>query len=220
MNFRLAIFCLAALFAVSGTTSSYAGSWTVFELAPWEEPGEGGPRNIVFTFENNVLSLNTEAVSVGSGGSSTQVWQLLNSGSWAAIGSVDGSGDLVADPYASFVTNGFGGYVEWSPDTPTGYTAPLLLGHSFNGNGAATYQSYSFGEPVGEPVSGTLTLWSYLPRRELEDDTYTPVGHTFYASNVAGSVPAVPEPLGIVALISGLVGLAGIAFRSRRRLGA
>ncbi|MDI7277468.1 MAG: hypothetical protein QME94_15935, partial [Anaerolineae bacterium] len=102
MNHRLMIPILLGL-ATALCSAACADSWIVHELAPWEEPSEGGPRAIIFTLTNDTLSLNTTGISTGGGGSSTRVWELLFSGRWAAFGAVDPSGSLVPDPYAAFL---------------------------------------------------------------------------------------------------------------------
>ena len=181
------------------------------ELDPWEEPSEGGPRAIIFTLANDTLSLNTTGISTGGGGSSTRVWELLFSGNWAAFGTIDSSGSLVPDLYATFLYDGHGGRVQWARNTPFGYTAPLMLGSSFIGDGAATYYDYSYSEPTGRSTRGTLVLWSSLARRPLEDDTYTARSHTFYV------VSNIPEPSSVLALFCGLVCLAGAALRRKMR---
>ncbi|MDI7277469.1 MAG: hypothetical protein QME94_15940, partial [Anaerolineae bacterium] len=105
--------------------------------------------------------------------------------------------------------DGHGGRVQWAPNAPFGYIAPLMLGNPFIGDGAATYYDYSYSEPTGRSTRGTLVLWSSLARRPLEDDTYTAKSHTFYV------VSNVPEPSGVLAIFCGLVGLAGAALRRK-----
>jgi len=166
-----------------------------------------GCNNIMFSFENNVLSLNTSSIST-QGGSSVQRWVLLFSGNWAVCGSVDEDGNLVKDPYADFIVDNSGGYINWSPETPFGYTTTLLLGASFIGDGAKTYYDYTFGEPSGRETTGTLVLWEYFTRRPLEADTYTKKSHTFTAV-----YEPVPEPSSILTLAIVLSGAVSMGLR-------
>jgi len=208
MNWKFLVLLVIGL-AAGSAAAPRAETWIVQQLAPWQDPSENGPREIVFTLDGSLLSLNTTAISTGGGGSSTRVWDLLFSGRWGVTGTIDSSGNLTPDRYAAFVCTDQGGWIKWASDTPFGYTAPFMLGSSFVGDGAATYYDYEYSERTGRSTTSTLAIWSYLPRRPLEDDTYTSVSHTFYVTNV-------PEPAGFLAVSCALIGLAGIAWRRRR----
>jgi hypothetical protein len=194
----------------------HADTWTIATLPDWVGDWVQ-PRDIIFTFENDTLSLNTEAIST-EGGSSCEVWQLKFSGNWAACGTIDGAGNLLSDPYATFVYEARGGHIQWAPNTPSGYTAPLMLGFSFSGDGAATYEDYGVFnyetgqyEPTGRTTTGTLVQRHYLALRSDEMDIYDPLTHTFQATPV-------PEPPSILALMCGFVGLVGYMGRSKRSI--
>ncbi|MEN6372374.1 MAG: PEP-CTERM sorting domain-containing protein [Armatimonadota bacterium] len=204
-------FLLLSMLTILTISGVHADTWTVFQMDPsWTPSDKYCPRDLTFTFSDGRLSLNSRATSTGGGGSSTHAWQLLFSGSWAATGTIDNSGSLVRDPYATFNYDGYGGHIDWASDTPSGYTAQLLIGYRFNGDGAATYQNYEGEQPVGEPVMGTLVLWDYLALRPLEDDLYTLQNHAF-------TVTAIPEPSSLPALGIVLSGLGATIIKKKRK---
>lgn len=205
---KLLILILLVMLTAS---SIYADTWTVFEMDPsWTPSDEYCPRDLTFSFTDGRLSLNSRATSIGGGGSSTHVWELVFSGNWAAVGTIDESGNLVRDPYATFVQEGYGGYIDWASDTPYGYTAPLLLGCLFNKDGAMTYRNFADGKPVGDPITGTLVLWDHLALRPLEYDTYIRQSHEFSATFV-------PEPSSMATLSLAVSGLCTALIRKKRR---
>jgi hypothetical protein len=206
MDCKILVICMAVLVAI-GCIDAYADTWTAYELPAGLEPSEGCPRSIAFTFENDILSLDNTAVSVGDGGSSTESWTLLLSGNWAVLGTID-SGNLIADPYATFNYQGNGGYITWALNTPVGYNASLLLGASFSGDLAPTYHDYQLYEPTGSSTTGTMALWHSLDRRPQENDYYIGLSHTFTATHV-------PEPSSILALLIGLNGFIGIIIKRK-----
>jgi hypothetical protein len=130
---------LLTLLIATGTCTAYADSWTIYSIDV--DPGSGLPSDITLTFESGHLTLNNELIGT-PGGSSFQSWTLLTAGSWAAAGTIDGQGSFVADPYAVFVPEWHGGHIQWAANTPVGYIAPLQLGVSYSGDGAAHYEGY------------------------------------------------------------------------------
>ncbi|MEN6521726.1 MAG: PEP-CTERM sorting domain-containing protein [Armatimonadota bacterium] len=205
---RLLILSMLTIFTVSAV---HADTWTVFRMDPsWEPSDEYCPRDLTFTFSGGRLSLNSTATSTGGGGSSTHTWQLLFSGNWAVAGTIDETGSIIRDPYATFIYDKHGGYINWASDTPSGYTTQLLLGYRFDGDWAETYQNYEYEQPFGEPVTGTLVLWDYLVRCPLENDIYTPQNHEF-------SVTAVPEPSSIGILGFAVWGLGTVSIRKKQQ---
>lgn len=208
LNRIFVVFCLIG-FIVSTAISCSAATWTVTALGDdVEMQTEWDFRDITFTFENNTLSLNTSWIGTWPG-SSCEGWELLSAGRWAVCGTIDESGYLLPDQYATFDIENNGGHVRWAQDTPSGYVAPLLLGHSFIGDGSATYSNRIY-ENIIDSTDGTLVLRDYLPMRLDEQDFYTADQYTFYATNPA----SVPEPSGISVLIPSILGLAG-ALRHR-----
>lgn len=185
-------FVILILLAVLVSGVAWAESWTVFSIDP---SLSDGPADITFTFKNNHLTLNNSAVHTPAG-SSYQGWFVHLMGQWAVMGTIDQSGDLLPDPYATFDNQGW--RIQWSPNTPTGYVAPLLLGYSFNGDGADNYEGYWLDEgtyerhPNGQSATGTLVLkeYTYYPR----EYAYTKLSNTFYTTN------PVPEPSSLAAL--------------------
>lgn len=194
--------------AVCGT--AHTDIWVAFDSPEWAELPEWSPTQMVFTFDGGRLTINTSTISEDSG-SGTESWTLLFSGDWAVLGTIDDSGSLVPDSYATFVYDGYGGYVDWVADTPSGYIAPLLLGASYIGDGAMTYEEYAEYQPTGYTVTGGIVLWNNLPMRQGERELYTALGHTFYAD----SSVQVPEPAGILAMLTGLSGFLGLMVRRR-----
>jgi hypothetical protein len=88
-----------------------------------------------------------------------------------------------------------------------------MLGASFAGNNASTYVC-GWGTPICE-VTATLALNSHPTYWGPQYNLYDAVDHTFYAPYVQGSA-VVPEPMGLLTLLTGAVSLAGFAFRARR----
>jgi hypothetical protein len=202
------VLCVIALALTLGQAAS-AENWTVFQADENEVSGEISA--IIFTLDKNILSLNTPGLTERAG-SSAENYELLFSGTWAACGTVDGSRNFVPDPYAKFVMDGYGGSVVWADGTPKGYSAPLMLGCSFKGDGAAEYQNALGYEPA-DKVKGTLVVWDSLPMFPGAREVYNPVDHTF---KVVHSVPA-PEPSGIAAvLVTAVTALAGGLGRIKR----
>jgi hypothetical protein len=195
------VLCAIAIIALIGGPAG-AEEWVVFGISPDEADGYS---SITFDFSNNVLSLNTFSIGT-AGGSSNESWTLLFSGVWAAMGTVDTANDLTPDPYATFIYDGTGGHVHWAADTPEGYTAQLLLGYSFNGDGAPTYSSYYYGDYV--PIAGTLVLRDRVFSAP-DLDQFANTSHTFYAT--------VPEPSSLLALVCGLVGMGGLVRRRQKK---
>ena len=211
------LFCIAAL-GLAWSASFAAATWTVFSVPEvyWSRIPDWSPRDITFTLDSDILSLNTQAIGTDSGSSSV-AWKLMFSGDWAVFGSVDPSGALTRDPYASFNYDGLGGSISWATNTPDGYTAPLLFGYDFTGNGATTYSEYAGGEPSGVETTGTLVLKEYLPMRSHEQDIYTAQSHDLNSGNIV-YVSNVPEPPALVAMLCGIVGLAGTLLRRGEKL--
>ena len=217
MKWKLCALLLVWLVAV-GLSAAHADTWVAYDIPPEEaDPDWGGegvpaPSDITFTFENNCLSFNNEFMGT-SGGSSHQDWHLLTVGSWAVAGTIGEAETLMADPYATFVYGWHGGHIQWAANTPSGYVAPLLLGYSFDGDGAVSYEGYWTDEityerfPNGMSATGTLVIQEYT--RSTQEYAYTNLSHTFYASYV-------PEPSSFIALACGLAGLGGLIRRSRR----
>lgn len=193
--------------------AAVADSWTVFSYPGGNPIAPGYPSEIAFTLHNGMLSLNSDTIAT-VGGSSSTTWKLLFSGNWAVSGTVDESGSYAPDPYAKFVASGQGGHIEWAENTPIGYSAPLIVGASFAGDGASSYTS-QWGRPISD-VTATLALNSHPTFWGPEYNLYDSVGHTFYAAYAQGAAP-VPEPTGMLTLLTGAVSLAGFAHRTRRR---
>ncbi len=153
------------------------------------------PDRFRFTFDGRNLSVNRTSIWT-VGGSSCTASSLLLSGSWAVFGTVTDS-ILTPDPYATLV----GGAVQWAANTPIGYTANLLLGYSFEGDGAPMYQrqpSYNYPPQQGT----TLMIRTYSPRMGYDyPDSYAFRNHIFTATYI-------PEPSAILALLCGVGGLA------------
>lgn len=186
----LCVYLLSLVF----TASAWAADWEVLDYYPQADPG-----SIVFTFGDDVLSINQTSV-FRQGGSSGGLSTLHFAGIW---GVVSRSADMYdPDPLARFVITGDGtGYVDWAAGAPHGYQAYLLLGHRFDGNGAAIYhRTY----PPEYDVTGTLVLGERF-------------GNGIYYRNVYNTFEVVntPEPSAMLALIYGFAVVAGIVVRSR-----
>lgn len=207
----LAVAAIATVLLLCGGVLSAAAAdswWLASTFNPLT-----GPQSMIFTFNDNVLSLNVHYLGSHTTRGSDD-YAIHFSGDWAVCGFVDGGGALHRDPYATFVYNANrdGGYVQWSSDRPVGSGTNLLLGYSFTGNGSATYQGwhddYMDQRTWLNPVSGTLVLEdhsaSFYPF-SYEDLSYAAIQHNF----------AVSEPSSILALISGLPGL--LAMKKRRQ---
>lgn len=174
---RLAFVCALLLLLTTRVNSTQ--TWTVATMYFYMPDYS---ISIEFTLsDDDVLTLNRTSICTPWSGSSSECYILHISGNWAVCGSVDGeTGDLIPDPYATFEYGDTGtevrGKVTWAPDTPPGYTCPLLLGHTFNGDGAASYQGWSHMGP-GPVVTATLAFeWSLT----FQGDSYFwPVDHTF-----------------------------------------
>lgn len=198
------LFCL--LLIAAGAAG--ADEWVVWDyyndpFGASHNPIEEGTSRFVASFADGRLSFSdTYAKTVG--GSSASHWTLLFAGNWGVFGSVNEHGVLLPDPYATFVIEGpAAGYVVWAPETPFGYTASLLLGHRFVGDGAVTYYSN-----IDRPeVTGTLVL--ELGRQWYTYRAYTEREHVFEATYV-------PEPAGVLAMTTGLVGLWSVSLRRHR----
>lgn len=201
---------LCILFSFLTASVCLGATWNLAALSDNTET-EGDFKDITFTFENNTLALNTEAIATWPG-SSCEVWQVIFSGNWAVCGTVDGSGNLISDTYATFDINGNGGHINWAQNTPSGYVAPLLIGYSFTGDGSVTYTNRIY-DNVIDTTNGTVVLRNYLAMRLDEQDFYTHLDHAFYAT-----YPTVPEPGSIITLMSGLIGLVGVISRNKARM--
>lgn len=208
-------FCtlLVALASLVCSGAAGADSWTVFSYPGGNPIAPGYPSEIAFTLHNGMLSLNSSTIAT-VGGSSSTTWKLLFSGNWAVCGTVDESGSYARDPYATFVASGQGGHIEWAGNTPLGYSAPLMVGASFAGAGASNY-TCQWGRPIND-VTATLALNRHPTFWGPEYNLYDSVEHTFYASYAQGASP-VPEPMGLLTLLTGAVSLGGFAHRTRRR---
>lgn len=191
--------------------AAQADTWVAFRNTG-NPPLPSYPDSLVFSLEDDVLSLNAyEIVTVG--GSSSMTFALLFSGTWAACGSIVDS-RLVPDPYATFIASGPGfGRVDWALGTPRGYKAQLMLGKPFEGDEAATYLS-SWGQPQGY-VTGTLVLSRHATFRGPDYTIYERLAHTF---EVPYSGLEIPEPASLLLLASGVTLIGGILGRGERRL--
>ena len=206
---RLILLSLLAILASVTCGGLSADTWTAFSYGGGNPLTDGSPADMVFTLCSNHLSLNSSKITT-IGNSSAMTWTLLFSGDWAACGTIDGSGDYIPDPYASFVQEGQGGDIQWANHTPVGYQAPLMLGRRFVGDGAATYTS-RWGAPIGE-VSASLVLNTHPSIWGSEYNLYEPVMHTFMATYPP--VQAVPEPTGLLSLFAGGISLLGFRFKT------
>lgn len=160
------------------------------------------PDRFRFTFDGARLSLNGSMIST-VGGSSQMESDLLLSGSWAVCGSV-ADGVLTPDPYATFAS----GQVHWAAGTPIGYTASLLLGYSFQGDGAPMYQQHpTYSHPLQQGT--TIMVRTYSPRMGYDyPDSYSSKSHVFTATHV-------PEPASALVLFCCL-GMYGARRKMRR----
>jgi hypothetical protein len=205
----LSVFLLL-LVSISGT--AFSESWILF-VNLGNPPINGNPNEMVFNLNNNVLSLNTPNI-ITVGGSSSMSYSLLFSGQWAVCGQVDNAGQLIQDPYASFVVDGDGsGHIAWSTTTPYGYTTNLLLGADFTGNGASSYAGSWYGMGV-DPVAGTLVLQQQQTTYRT-NVLYSDMG--YHVFQIAKNPQVVPEPSGLIGMI--LVGSAAFgAYKRSRRI--
>lgn len=223
----LRIVLLSAMCAFIPVCASAASSWMVaaIDTDPWL------PSTITFLLSGNQLLLNNTLI-YQPGGSGAWSRLLHLTGTWAACGTVDVYGSLVADPYASFVIlantipppappdDGHYprrdwidawyclGYVRWSPDTPNGYAAPLMIGARFVGDGAVAYHYED--DCITSDAMGTVVLqdtYAYS-HGHYGVKNYTALTHTFRVSQA-------PEPSSMEILLAALGGLGVIA---RRRL--
>ncbi len=204
------VFC-----AVVSSGEARASAWTVFAYDGDNPVASGLPSDITFTFDNTRLSLNSSRI-VTVGGSSSMTWTLLFSGNWGVCGTIDDSGNYTPDPYASFKADGQGGSIEWNADTPSGYATQLILGGSFTGDGGSTYTG-QWRMPIGE-ATATLALNTHPSIWGAEYNLYLPESHTFVAEY--RPAVAVPEPTGMLTLLSGAISIAGFGFRARRSRGS
>lgn len=158
------------------------------------------PDRFRFTFDGTSLTVNRFGIST-VGGSSSTASELILSGRWAVFGWVDDN-ILTPDPYASLVD----GRVHWAPNTPVGYTANLLLGYRFEGDGAPMYQQHpSYIYPLQQGT--TLMIRTFSPRMGYDyPDRYSFKSHVFTATYV-------PEPEALAGVMSGITLLA-----ARRRV--
>ena len=195
------------------SSGALADAWTVFTYDGSNPVVPGLPSDITFTFDNTHLSLNSSKIAT-VGGSSSMEWTLLFSGIWAVCGTIDESGNYTADPYASFTAHDQGGSIEWKAGTPSGYATQLILGGSFIGDGASTYVS-QWGEPICE-VKATLALNTHPSIWGAEYNLYEAASHTFLTQYSPVSPAMVPEPMGLLTLLTGAISIAGFGFRARR----
>jgi hypothetical protein len=208
---------IALLFAFIIIACSHlsADTWTPFAYDGGNPLATGSPSQMSFTFGNNHLSLNSNSIST-VGGSSAMTWNLLFSGNWAVCGTIDESGAYVPDLYASFETDGQGGYVRWANNTPDGHLTSLLVGMPFEGDGATAYTS-RWGSPLGE-VTASLALNTHPSLWGSNYNLYEPVSHSFNAAySAVHPMAAVPEPSGLISLLAGGISLLGCGVRRNRR---
>lgn len=219
------IVLLLATCAFVPTCACATSIWMVatIDTDPWL------PSTITFLFTDNQLLLNN-AFIFQSGGSGAWSRLLRLTGTWAACGTVDLDGSLIADPYATFVILASTvpaaappddgcyplapwvdrwyclGYVRWSPDTPDGYAAPLMLGARFAGDGAAAYHyedDYVTSDAVGTVVLQDTYAYSH---GHYGVEKYAALSYTFWAAQA-------PEPSTMVTVLAALGGLSVVARR-------
>ncbi len=204
------LFCMVILLPSSACQAEQWILWDYYaEYPPWGHGNpllSGAPSQFICTFENNTVWFNATQ-SATEGYSSRSNWELKISGTWGVCGQVVNN-VLVPDPYASFVIDGpTSGHVAWQPDTPAGYTAPLLLGWFFEGCGAPTYTPMQYGNTLPTVTANiALETYAHLAPANLYD-LYRAKSHTFQA------VMPVPEPSAIIALLIGLGALVGRKLR-------
>lgn len=159
-----------------------------------------------FNFDGRYLSVLGGSLTTVGGSSSITVGLLL-SGNWAVCGSV-ADNIWTPDPYASLVDYN----VMWASNTPYGYSTSLLIGYNFAGNDAATYDDYlGFSH---HPVTGTAVL-SYYPTSSGGSNNWRHY-YTLSTHSFALTYNPVPEPASILGLLTGLVGIGGMAIRGRK----
>jgi hypothetical protein len=177
--------------------------WVAWSYSSGGENPLSGPSQFVCTLGDDYSVTFDHTSSRTVGGSSASYWDLCFYNIWAACGTISPSLDLAADPYASFAN----GFVRWASDTPDGYVAPLMLGAMFNGNGAVGRG----GDNYSPTQYGTI----FLEKMWMGGygHSYTPLSHKFLVTYAA-----VPEfSSSLPALLTALVGVAGLALRGRRR---
>lgn len=199
------VFSLLSIASACGSAS--AERWVVWDWRPSVFDGvhtPGVPDSIYFDFNGENLVLASPSYSWAYA-TIVDTYSLLFSGTWAVMGTVEND-VLTPDPYASFVQTSVGsGTVVWAPGTPQGYTAPLLLGARFHGDGGATYPE------TGGSYTATLVLWEHkVECGQYQFDYLSRWTHAFDAVN-----NTVPEPSGLLALVCGL-GSLGLPWRRRR----
>lgn len=185
-----------------------AVSWVVFDVDrdfQWGHNPIEGPRQIIYTLDNYQLILDPDSVHT-VGGSSAYHWNLGFSGQWAVLGSISSS-IFTPDPYASFIQTGMGeGYVSWDSSTPLGHTTSLILGGSFYGDGAATYQEQS--TFPADTVTGTLVLHrTFLGGYGNE--------YELRSGGFSVTYQVVPEPSSLLIFLAGLPGFRVLLRRAR-----
>lgn len=191
----LKLYTCFLVFVMFAVPPAKADVWKVLDYYPQADPG-----SIVFTYNDDVLSINRTSV-FRQGGSSGGWSTIYFSGIWGVMSRSMAMYD--PDPMAQFVMTGEGsGYIDWAVDAPHGYQSYLLLGHLFDGNGAQTYhRTYP---PEGDVV-GTLVVGERFGQGMMYRNVY----HTFEVVNT-------PEPGGIVALAFGFAGITGLWIRKKR----
>lgn len=190
-----------------------ADTWSAFTYDGGNPLADGSPGQMSFSFDNNHLSLNSSRVWT-VGGSSAMTWSLLFSGNWAVCGTIDEFGAYVPDSYATFESDGQGGYVRWASNTPGGYQTNLLVGMPFEGDGATAYTS-RWGSPLGD-VTASLVLNTHPSIWGPNYNLYEPVSHSFSAA--CTPTPAAPEPSGLISLIAGGMSLLGFGMKRKALL--
>lgn len=208
---------IALLFTFIMLTCSQlsADTWTAFTYDGGNPLATGSPSHMSFTFDNNLLSLNSSSIRT-VGGSSAMTWNLLFSGNWAVCGTIDEFGAYVPDVYASFEADAQGGYVRWAGNTPDGYQTRLLVGMPFEGNNATAYTS-QWGSPIGE-VRASLALNTHPTIWGSNYNLYESVSYSFTAAYtpITAATP-VPEPTGLISLLAGAVSMMGFRAKRNRR---
>lgn len=184
------------LFFVAG--SLQAETWEVKRWSIGYPSPDQPDRVIAYTLTGSDLSLNQTTI-YSPGYSSATAWELKFSGKWGACGKVE-NGEFLPDPFAVFVPDqNYGGHINWSLETPNGYSTTLLLGYSFEGNEAASYTPYIWDTQYA-PVTGTLVLREFWPYYG-HYSSYAPIQHSFNATY------AVPEPTSLAYAIPAFLGL-------------
>lgn len=210
MTWVVTVQIIILLAMMTAGISTHALSWTAFDVdrdVHYSHNPIEGPTTMTFILENNTLNLDNNQVRT-VGGSSAHQWFFEYSGLWAVCGSVNTEGVCTPDPYASFIESGPGsGTVQWSDTTPEGYITRLILGGSFTGNGARTYENIYNGQSRGYTTAALALHDMYLGGNA---HNYTALSYTF---DIANNEALVPEPAGIMLTLWGLGSMAYVLKR-------